>query len=73
MANSSPLWGPDLVCVDRVCMAGGGASNWYLPGGYSYHEGDDADARMTAAGEAAAKGQHANQTQIASGPARHSS
>jgi hypothetical protein len=28
---------------------GGGASGWYRPGGFSYHEGDAADPRMTAA------------------------
>jgi hypothetical protein len=31
-------------------FAGGGSSNWYLPGGFSYHEGDASDPRMTAAG-----------------------
>ncbi|PSC72725.1 tyrosine phosphatase [Micractinium conductrix] len=30
------------------CGTGGGSSNWYLPGGFSYHEGDPADGRMTA-------------------------
>ncbi|KAL4458020.1 hypothetical protein ABPG75_012885 [Micractinium tetrahymenae] len=30
------------------CGTGGGSSNWYLPGGFSYHEGDPADSRMTA-------------------------
>lgn len=29
------------------CGTGGGSSNWYLPGGFSYHEGDPADPRMT--------------------------
>jgi hypothetical protein len=32
------------------CGTGGGAPDWYLPGGYSYHEGDAADRRMTKAG-----------------------
>lgn len=31
------------------CGTGGGASNWYKPGGFSYHEGDAADSRMAAA------------------------
>jgi protein-tyrosine phosphatase len=31
------------------CGTGGGASGWYKPGGFSYHEGDAADSRMTAA------------------------
>ena len=31
------------------CGTGGGAGDWYKPGGFSYHEGDAADARMTAA------------------------
>ena len=30
------------------CGTGGGASGWYKPGGFSYHEGDAADSRMTA-------------------------
>lgn len=29
------------------CGTGGGSSNWYLDGGFSYHEGDNADSRMT--------------------------
>lgn len=29
-------------------LPGGGSSNWYLPGGFSYHEGDPSDPRMTA-------------------------
>lgn len=29
------------------CGTGGGSSNWYRAGGFSYHEGDSADARMT--------------------------
>lgn len=28
-------------------FTGGGSSNWYLAGGFSYHEGDPADPRMT--------------------------
>ena len=31
------------------CGTGGGSDNWCQPGGFSYHEGDNADARMTAA------------------------
>lgn len=31
------------------CGTGGGSSNWYLPGGFSYHEGDESDPRMTSA------------------------
>ena len=31
------------------CGTGGGASGWDKPGGFSYHEGDAADPRMTAA------------------------
>ena len=31
------------------CGTGGGSDNWCLPGGISYHEGDDADRRMTSA------------------------
>lgn len=31
------------------CGTGGGSPNWYLEGGFSYHEGDSADPRMTAA------------------------
>lgn len=34
------------------CGTGGGASGWYKPGGFSYHEGDPADSRMTAAASA---------------------
>jgi hypothetical protein len=33
------------------CGTGGGAASWYKAGGYSYHEGDPADARMMKAGE----------------------
>jgi protein-tyrosine phosphatase len=43
--------GAELVSVDS-CGTGGGSRNWYKPGGFSYHEGDDADSRMT---EAAAR------------------
>lgn len=32
------------------CGTGGGSSNWYLPNGFSYHEGDPADPRMTRVG-----------------------
>jgi hypothetical protein len=47
-----------LFCNKRFCLVfccclgapGGGSSNWYLPGGFSYHEGDPSDSRMTAAG-----------------------
>lgn len=31
------------------CGTGGGASGWFKPGGFSYHEGEAADPRMTAA------------------------
>ena len=31
------------------CGTGGGSSDWYRPGGSSYHEGDEADGRMAAA------------------------
>ena len=31
------------------CGTGGGSSNWYQAGGFSYHEGDPADGRMTQA------------------------
>lgn len=30
------------------CGTGGGNPSWYVPGGFSYHEGEPADARMTA-------------------------
>jgi protein-tyrosine phosphatase len=29
------------------CGTGGGANGWYKPGGFSYHEGEAADSRMT--------------------------
>ena len=35
------------ILVDS-CGTGGGSPDWYLPGGFSYHEGDDADSRMSA-------------------------
>lgn len=31
------------------CGTGGGSANWYRKGGFSYHEGEPADARMRAA------------------------
>lgn len=31
------------------CGTGGGSPDWYMPGGFSYHEGDAADSRMRAA------------------------
>jgi hypothetical protein len=40
------------------CFTGGGASNWYKPGGFSYHEGDDADERITAAGACGGRTSH---------------
>lgn len=43
----------DKYTIDS-CGTGGGASGWYKPGGFSYHEGDPADSRMTSA--AAARG-----------------
>lgn len=33
------------------CGTGGGSCNWYKEDGYSYHEGDPSDSRMTDAGE----------------------
>ncbi len=36
----------DQYSIDS-CGTGGGSSNWYLEGGFSYHEGDNADSRMT--------------------------
>lgn len=38
----------DRVAVDS-CGTGGGSRDWYRSGGFSFHEGDPADARMTAA------------------------
>lgn len=29
------------------CGTGGGNADWYCPGGWSYHEGEKSDARMT--------------------------
>ncbi|KAF8060065.1 Zeaxanthin epoxidase [Scenedesmus sp. PABB004] len=37
----------DAFDIDS-CGTGGGSSNWYLPGGFSYHEGDESDPRMKA-------------------------
>mmetsp|Transcript_2517 Transcript_2517/g.5104 ORF Transcript_2517/g.5104 Transcript_2517/m.5104 type:complete len:238 (+) Transcript_2517:68-781(+) len=34
------------------CGTGGGASGWYKPGGFAYHEGDAADSRMRQAASA---------------------
>ena len=36
------------IVVDS-CGTGGGSSNWYKSGGFSYHEGETPDSRMTAA------------------------
>lgn len=36
----------DQYSIDS-CGTGGGSSNWYLDGGFSYHEGNNADSRMT--------------------------
>ena len=33
------------------CGTGGGSPSWYREGGFSYHEGDESDPRMTATGE----------------------
>lgn len=38
----------DKFLIDS-CGTGGGSPNWYLEGGFSYHEGDQADPRMRAA------------------------
>ena len=38
----------DAFDVDS-CGTGGGSSNWYKPGGFSYHEGEQGDPRMRAA------------------------
>ncbi|OQR94018.1 hypothetical protein THRCLA_08273 [Thraustotheca clavata] len=38
------------------CGTGGGASGWYKPNGWSYHEGDSADSRMKK--EAKKRGYH---------------
>jgi protein-tyrosine phosphatase len=37
------------VTVDS-CGTGGGSGSWYKPGGFAYHEGDPADARMRQVG-----------------------
>ena len=39
------------VVVGRIdsCGTGGGSSNWFREGGFSYHEGEPPDGRMTAA------------------------
>ncbi|CAI5725930.1 unnamed protein product [Hyaloperonospora brassicae] len=37
--------GAPSIHIDS-CGTGGGASDWYLEGGTSYHEGDAADSRM---------------------------
>jgi len=37
----------DEIEVDS-CGTGGGSAGWYKDGGFSYHEGDAADSRMTA-------------------------
>ena len=41
----------DAFWIDS-CGTGGGAGGWYKDGGFSYHEGDPADPRMTAAASA---------------------
>lgn len=46
-APPSPL----PVVIDS-CGTGGGSSNWCTPGGYSYHEGDPPDGRMSSAASA---------------------
>lgn len=43
-----------LPIVIDSCGTGGGSSNWCTPGGFSYHEGDPLDSRMSSA--AAARG-----------------
>ncbi|OWZ23986.1 Protein tyrosine phosphatase [Phytophthora megakarya] len=37
----------DLIPTIDSCGTGGGNPNWYGAGGWSYHEGDAADSRMT--------------------------
>lgn len=39
----------DSFTIDS-CGTGGGNPDWYIKGGWSYHEGDDSDPRMKAAG-----------------------
>ena len=47
------------------CGTGGGSPDWYMEGGFSYHEGDAADPRMTRwAGRGGAR-----QTNAGGGPA----
>lgn len=41
-----------LPIVIDSCGTGGGSSNWCTPGGYSYHEGDPPDSRMSSAATA---------------------
>ena len=41
----------DAIAVDS-CGTGGGSRDWFRDGGFSYHEGDAADPRMTAAAAA---------------------
>ena len=38
------------IVIDS-CGTGGGSSNWFQLGGFSYHEGERPDARMTKAGK----------------------
>jgi protein-tyrosine phosphatase len=38
----------DRFLIDS-CGTGGGNGDWYRAGGWSYHEGDESDPRMTAA------------------------
>ena len=40
----------DCFDIDS-CGTGGGSPSWYREGGFSYHEGDESDPRMTATGE----------------------
>jgi protein-tyrosine phosphatase len=42
--------GLDAAVTVDSCGTGGDSPNWYKPGGFSYHEGDPADARMRQAG-----------------------
>ena len=45
-ATVNRLGASDRFSIDS-CGTGGGSPNWYLPGGFSYHQGDAADSRMT--------------------------
>jgi len=36
----------DQFSIDS-CGTGGGSSGWFRPGGFSYHEGEKSDSRMT--------------------------